>query len=112
MTSALLNPRAADHLRKLLGMLGSDHDGEVCAAGRAAHSHLRRLGLSWNDIIPDTPDWQALALYCRGHLHELSERERQFIASIATMRHAPSEKQFSWLSDITERLRREVGDAW
>jgi hypothetical protein len=39
-----------DRLAKLLGMLGSDHDGEVVNAARAADRLVRRSGLRWPDI--------------------------------------------------------------
>lgn len=38
-------------LVRLLGMLGSDHDGEIANAGRMAHRLVQSLGLSWTDII-------------------------------------------------------------
>src|SRR3954471_11423394 len=46
----LTRPLAA-HVVKVLGMLGSDHDGEVAAAGRMAHSMLKAMGLTWGDVI-------------------------------------------------------------
>ena len=47
----LLDPSAADRLAKLLGMLGSDHDGEVCNAARLADALVRERGLRWDDVI-------------------------------------------------------------
>ena len=41
----------ASKLVKVLGLLGSAHDGEVVAAGRRAHSMLKAMGLSWRDVI-------------------------------------------------------------
>src|SRR3954467_3308538 len=38
-------------LTKLLGVLGSDQDGEVAAAGRAADQLRRKTGKTWHDII-------------------------------------------------------------
>jgi hypothetical protein len=49
--AASLTPAFADKLVKVLGMLGSDHDGEVAAAGRRAHSMLKAEGLTWVDVI-------------------------------------------------------------
>jgi hypothetical protein len=51
MAAAALTPAFADKLVKVLGMLGSDHDGEVAAAGRTAHSMLKAKGLTWSDVI-------------------------------------------------------------
>ena len=56
MAAASLSPAFADKLVKVLGMLGSDHDGEVAAAGRTAHSMLKAKGLTWSDVIvPSAP---------------------------------------------------------
>jgi hypothetical protein len=38
-------------LVKLLGLLGSAHDGERAAAARKAHEHIKALGLQWGDVI-------------------------------------------------------------
>jgi hypothetical protein len=46
-----LAPEAVERLCKLLGMLGSVHDGERAAAGRKAHELVQRHGLQWRDII-------------------------------------------------------------
>jgi hypothetical protein len=50
-----LTPAFADKLVKVLGMLGSAHDGEVAAAGRRAHSMLKAMGLTWGDVIARAP---------------------------------------------------------
>ena len=49
--TALLDPQAADRLAKLLGMLGSYHDGEALTAARKADQCIRQLGLTWGDVI-------------------------------------------------------------
>jgi hypothetical protein len=49
--AASLTPAFADKLVKVLGMLGSDHDGEVAAAGRRADAMIKGAGLSWGDVI-------------------------------------------------------------
>ena len=43
----LLDPSAAERLAKLLGMLGSNHDGEVSNAARMADALVREHGLTW-----------------------------------------------------------------
>jgi hypothetical protein len=40
-----------DRLRKLLGMLGSDYDGERAVAGRMASDLLRQHRLTWADVV-------------------------------------------------------------
>ena len=42
-------------LVKILGLLGSDHDGEVAAAGRRAHQLLQGAGLTWPEVIGQPP---------------------------------------------------------
>ncbi len=36
---------------KALGMLGSEHDGEVLNAARAAENQRRKLGLTWDQLL-------------------------------------------------------------
>jgi hypothetical protein len=38
-------------LSKILGMMGSSHDGEVLAAAKRAESYRAQLGISWEQII-------------------------------------------------------------
>ena len=38
-------------LEKLLGMIGSPHDGEALAAARKADALVRRAGLTWPDVL-------------------------------------------------------------
>jgi hypothetical protein len=103
---SMFGPKAADHLVKLLGMLGSDHAGERAAAGRKAHEFIRQLGMTWSDVIVHPPaEWQHIALVCRDHAHLLSDRERDFLANIARLRRPPSDKQLDWLLAIYERLQ-------
>jgi hypothetical protein len=46
-----LDLATADRLAKLLGMLGSNSDGERAAAGRLADQLLRARGLTWKQVI-------------------------------------------------------------
>jgi len=38
-------------LAKVLGMLGSDHEGERAAAARRAEALRKELGVAWDDIV-------------------------------------------------------------
>ena len=40
-----------DKLAKMLGMLGSRHDGEVAAAGRSAHILLKDARTTWTEVL-------------------------------------------------------------
>jgi hypothetical protein len=51
MNSSALTPSSRDKLIKLLGMLGSNHDGEAANAGRLANSMLKAAGATWHDVI-------------------------------------------------------------
>jgi hypothetical protein len=47
--------KVIDRLCKLLGMLGSDHEGERAVAGRLASDLLRANKLTWADVIGAEP---------------------------------------------------------
>lgn len=55
-----LNDADVARLKKLAGMLGSSHDGEVLAAARKATEFLKSRNLTWADVIaadqPKAPD--------------------------------------------------------
>ena len=108
MTSrALLNPQNANHLAKLLGMLGSDHAGEVAVAGRKAHAFIRRLGLTWAYVIYCPPDsWRQMAADCSKHESLLNEWERDFLDNLCRLRRLPSDRQLAVLELIYSRLHR------
>ena|ERR1700733_10055108 len=44
-----------DRLRKLLALLGSDHDGEVLNAARRIDALVKSAGTDWQALIPDRP---------------------------------------------------------
>jgi hypothetical protein len=107
-------------LVKLLGMLGSAHDGEIAAAGRKASEYIRQHRLQWSDVIaaprlappspPPRPAWQWVRPWQKmvGHLQvhrvELSAREREFIDTLATWRREPTSRQYDWLSALYARV--------
>ncbi len=43
-------------LARVLGMLGSSHDGEVLNAARIAERMVREAGLSWDQVVADLGD--------------------------------------------------------
>jgi hypothetical protein len=102
-----LGPDALERLVKLLGMLGSAHDGERAAAGLKAHQLIHRFGLQWADIIVTTPPkigWREKLRACAAHAHCLNDTERAFVRSLADWRGTPSDKQLAWLTRIFENL--------
>ncbi len=51
MSACALVREIAPQLGKLLGMLGSHHDGEVLSAARKAHETVIGAGLTWGEIF-------------------------------------------------------------
>jgi hypothetical protein len=106
-----------DRLSALLGMLGSDHDGEVLNAGRLASRLIRGAGLTWDQVLtvpsgparpppdpPKPPDWRSAVAACCARTARLTQWERDFLAELATYRHAPSDRQTEILGRIHARV--------
>jgi hypothetical protein len=105
VTRALLNPQSREHLVKLLGYLGSSHDGERAAAALKCHEFVRRQQLTWSDVIRDPPDsWRRMASACLKQQGLLNVRERDFINNVVRLRWPPSDAQLQWLEAIYRRL--------
>jgi hypothetical protein len=127
-----LDPRSIERLVKLLGMLGSNHDGERAAAALKANALVREHGLVWSDVIPAAPeqssssyrqeharrwehdaagadqtvDWHIMRGFCAQHSNLLRSREQEFIDDIAGWRGALTEKQNAWLIAIYTRVKK------
>jgi hypothetical protein len=108
-----LGPDALERLIKLLGMLGSVHDGERAAAGLKANELIRRHGLTWSDVLLTTPmppspppklGWRDKLRICTAQQHRLSSWERTFVQSLTRWRGTPTEKQLAKLERIYENL--------
>jgi hypothetical protein len=106
-------------LGKLLGLLGSDHPGEIAAAGRAADALIRKAGLTWPDVIAppsalplpvpnrDEPVFEttpAAIAFCLRHQAELTPWELGFCLSLQRRRKPPTVKQAKVLQSIFVRL--------
>ena len=112
-------PLDPDRLVKLLGMLGSDHDGERAAFGLKADQLLRSHGLTWADVIriptaiadndddPEAP-WRRMRAECLRRAALLTPKERVFLINIDDWNGPLTERQQSWLQSIHRRLRREA----
>jgi hypothetical protein len=116
-----LTPDLAAKLVKILGMLGSDYDGEIAAAGRRANAMVKRAGLTWDEVItssapiPQTPqcprrrwrtpgtpsDTAALCLQWRDEV--LTDWEADFCRSIVGRRWV-STKQAGVLARIVDKV--------
>jgi hypothetical protein len=111
-----LPPADTSRLVKLLGMLGSAHDGERAAAALKAHNLVAERRLTWSDVIPSGSarvgeaaglPHQRLALDLAGCGFEWNDWEREFLGSIARWSRALSAKQSTQLAEL-----RAVAGAW
>ena len=108
-----------DKLRKLLGMLGSDYDGERAVAGRMASDLLRQHKLIWADVLgpgievqvgPRVRVWheprghREAAAECMAWREILTDWERDFLRSISS-RWYLSSRQEKCLARILEKSR-------
>jgi hypothetical protein len=111
-----------DRLTRLLGMLGSDFDGEVANAGRLADKLVRSAGLTWGAVLaPALPppdhehhsdpgadplrgDWRAMAAACLRFPHLIDKWELKFLSGLQRFPRLSS-KQHAILIQIVTRLR-------
>ena len=63
-----------ERLIKLLGLLGSDHNGEIAAAGRMADALIRDAGVTWADVIAPETVQRELIDALRAENEELREK--------------------------------------
>jgi hypothetical protein len=108
-------------LAKLLGMLGSDHQGERDNAAQAANRLVQQHGATWFDVVTpaasplDRPcrdhrdpfggrDWRTIASRCRHFPHLINAWEDQFLADVR-QRSMLTLKQSAKLIAIFTRLR-------
>src|SRR5215208_437186 len=112
MTAGAAVDRA--RLTKLLGMLGSAHDGEVAAAGRAADRMIREAGLRWPDLLlpalaaPSRAPRTAadVIAFVIEHKEALTPWERDFARSVQRQRSPLSAKQTEVLGRLFEKACR------
>jgi hypothetical protein len=108
-----------DKLRKLLGMLGSDYDGERAVAGRMASDLLRQHKLTWSDVVgaeihiearPRVRVWhepkehREAACECLAWPEVLTDWEKEFLKSISGRWHL-SGRQQQCLARILDKTR-------
>jgi hypothetical protein len=113
--AAPLSSTLVDKLAKVLGMLGSVHDGEVAAAGRRANAMVKDAGLSWGEVIapaaPALPPrrWRRVvsptdcAALCLQWPEVLTDWEADFCRSIVGRRRI-SAKQTAVLARIAHKV--------
>lgn len=132
MRSAL-DPKTAERLAKICGLLSSDHDGERATAALLVSRTMRAAGITWEDVfaVPDASEvagapradratqrprtrarqpsmmmpHQGRALWALTFHAMLSEWERGFLQSLAQQRRASS-GQLDKLEEIIADLRK------
>jgi hypothetical protein len=108
-----------EKLVRVLGMLGSAHDGEIAAAGRAADALVRAAGSTWYEVVCPAPvlpmpppdhrrQREGALAFAFMHFHQLDEAERKFVTSIKDWRGSLSQKQAAWLDRIVQKLHRST----
>jgi hypothetical protein len=122
---ASLSQDERKRLIALLGMLGSEHDGEVAAAARLTMKFLKTRGMTWTDIVitakidPDDivnyaqsfkvkpaddksagilAKAMALHLYTR-HKDEMDASEKVLVRGLLTNDY-PTDTQLNWLKAL------------
>ena len=107
----LLDTDLLQRLVKLLGMLGSPHDGERAAAGAKADALIRSRGLTWDDVVnAKRPEENIEALIDHALRHGdgiLDPWQRQFLHGIRG-RRTLSERQRAKLDEIADLLLRRA----
>jgi hypothetical protein len=106
-----------ERLARLLGMLGSDHDGEALAAARMAERLRRQAGTTWFEILASPAPAQhgmpmpaaVAGMLGLWELHErccLSEWERDFLASAREWQRLPTPRQLAVVLRTARRIAR------
>jgi len=96
-------------LAKLLGMIGSAHDGEVLSAARKAHQLITSKGETWHnafgvsEMAAPSPVHCSIATNLLRHKAHMTDFERRFLIGI--MAHAKlSTKQAQTLETIRVKV--------
>lgn len=109
-------PLDRERLAKVLGLLGSRHDGEVVTAARHADTIVKRAGLTWHDVVlrpplltprPDPVPFGDIGeiTYCLRHQRWLNDWDRNFLTSVRRWHGPLTPKQRNTLARIVDKLR-------
>jgi hypothetical protein len=112
MIGAALPASARTRLVKLLGMLGSAHEGERDAAVLAANRLLQQHKVSWGDLLAKPPmhreplysTWRITCSELLKRPGDLRAWEKTFVADLPNFRRI-STKQRYVLQEIANRVR-------
>lgn len=110
----MLSPADRLLLSKILGLLGSDKEGEAQAAGRAAHRLLQQRGLSWSQVLgePPTPKrepergtWRRTCRELQQRSGDLRQWEVKFVFDLPNFSRISTKQRYT-LTCIAERVLR------
>ncbi|MEO6092330.1 MAG: hypothetical protein ABIT04_10350 [Novosphingobium sp.] len=113
-----LDPADMDRFGKLLGLLGSDHDGERASAAGKATEFLSRRRLGWYDIaeqlkrppvvipprLEPSRSHQVDARRCLTSGVAWKPHELEFLSQMAAQLRRPTDKQRDWLDGLLDRV--------
>lgn len=108
-----LSPSDRSMLAKLLGLVGSNHDGEALSAARKAHALLKAKGATWGDALgldglPPEPDHVALARELLGTGKAICTAwEKQFLRGVLSFKTL-STHQRQTLDGIRDKVEAAV----
>lgn len=104
-------------LAKVLGLLGSAHDGEVLAAAQQAEQMRRAAALTWQEIIsapgaakdPKVEEifrnTKAAVWFCLDHHPDLTDWESKFLWSLVGHHRPLSRRQQTVLDQLVAKAR-------
>jgi hypothetical protein len=112
----MIAPLDRERLAKLLGLLGSEHDGEILAAAHRADALVRGAGLTWRDVLVRAlPQITAVGFaavdditFCLRHRHWLTEQAARFVVSVREQGFLPTPSQRNIITSILGKARRRA----
>jgi hypothetical protein len=118
MTADILD---RDRLARVLGMLGSSHEGEVVAAARQAERLRADAGLTWPEILvprlPPPPRGQNVRTVADAidfvieRQVVLTDWERGFVRDLRRLKYPLSPRQLEVLERLVEKAHRAEAKA-
>jgi hypothetical protein len=115
--SAGMVPLDRQRLARVLGLLASNYDAEVCAAGRVARAMLQKAGMSWEEFIdparaPATVetriDVARAIMFCLEWPSKLSRSESDFLGLINRQKRPLTEGQIRTVFTIRDDVRQRI----
>jgi hypothetical protein len=109
-----------DRLAKVLGMLGSAHDGEIIAAGRRAHMMVTSAGWTWPELlgapsaVQNCRQARQMVEACLAAGDLFDDYETKFLKNILPQLKRGrriSDKQFAWLGRLHDCAMAARGEA-